>query len=125
MHAPRPARERCGVATYYELLGVDPAASTAELQRAYRARALELHPDVAGDEEAMRALNEAWHVLGNPSRRARYDHEIGMVAAARPGPPDALPPPTVPALRLTLWMMVVAVLFLIFIVTAYAGHVTP
>jgi curved DNA-binding protein CbpA len=116
------------VATYYEVLGVDPGASPAELQRAYRARALEVHPDTAGDDdEAMRALNEAWQVLRVPEHRARYDREVGLgtVGHRRPDEPAPLPPPAVPALRLTLWMVVVAVLFLIFVVTAYAGHVTP
>jgi hypothetical protein len=69
------------VATLYDTLGSTPASSQEELQQAYRRAARRLHPDVnpgAETEEAMRALNDAWAVLGDPDRRRRYDAQIGL-----------------------------------------------
>lgn len=56
------------------MLGVDPNASDAEVRRAYLALARRFHPDAnPGGEERMRAVNEAWAILGDRERRARYD----------------------------------------------------
>ena len=67
----------------YEVLGVQPSATDAEIHRAYVRLARRWHPDVNGGspeaEDRMRAVNEAWAVLGDPSRRARHDR-------ARPDP---------------------------------------
>ncbi|HVM54075.1 MAG TPA: J domain-containing protein [Acidimicrobiales bacterium] len=58
----------------YATLGVDPAATDAEIRRAYLALARRFHPDNNPDgEERMRAVNEAWAVLGDPDRRRRHD----------------------------------------------------
>jgi len=79
------------VTTLYALLGVEPGASTEELRRAYRARASALHPDrsagrsaaeIEADTAELARLNEAWRVLSDPGRRARYDADL----AARAGP---------------------------------------
>jgi hypothetical protein len=60
--------------TPYEVLGVDPKASDAEIRRAYVALARRFHPDAnPAGEERMRAVNEAWAILGDRERRARYD----------------------------------------------------
>jgi curved DNA-binding protein CbpA len=81
--------------THYEVLGVSPAASTDEIRAAYRRLARRHHPDAQPDadparaEEARRtmaALNAAWAVLGNPSRRHVYD--AGLGGAWRPLPPQ-------------------------------------
>lgn len=61
---------------YYEILGVDPHASSDEIRRAYRLLARESHPDVNRTPEASEAfkeINEAYQVLSNPGTRARYD----------------------------------------------------
>lgn len=61
---------------YYAILGVDRKASTEEIKRAYRRKARELHPDVNKSpraEEQFRDLNEAYEVLSDPEKRARYD----------------------------------------------------
>jgi curved DNA-binding protein CbpA len=77
------------VATYYDLLGVDPAATTEEIQRAYRRLARRHHPDVApdGDRATMAEINSAWAVLGDPARRRLYD--AGLREPAPPPPPFA------------------------------------
>ena len=79
--------------TFYELLGVAPTAGRDEVHRAYRAAARRLHPDAADDAgttAAMAALNEAWHVLSDPGRRAAYDRSL---LGPPPTPPPAGPRP--------------------------------
>lgn len=44
----------------FRLLGLNPSASWEEVERAYRAKAKRHHPDLGGDEDAMRALNAAY-----------------------------------------------------------------
>jgi len=61
---------------YYELLGVARDASHAEIKRAFRQLARELHPDVSGEPDAdrrFRAVAEAYEVLSDPERRRAYD----------------------------------------------------
>ena len=62
---------------YYEVLGVDKNASPDELKKAYRKLALQYHPDRnPGDKEAeekFKEAAEAYDVLSNPDKKARYD----------------------------------------------------
>lgn len=58
---PSPSPE--GVDLGYRMLGVSPSASWDEIERAYRRKAKVHHPDRGGDEDAMRALNEAYEQL--------------------------------------------------------------
>lgn len=61
---------------YYDILGVKPEATDAELKAAYRRLARKYHPDVskeAGAEEKFKAVNEAWEALKDPDRRTAYD----------------------------------------------------
>lgn len=62
---------------YYKILGVDRKASDDEIKRAYRKLALRYHPDRnAGDkqaEEKFKEINEAYQVLSDPEKRARYE----------------------------------------------------
>lgn len=62
---------------YYEVLGVGRDASEAEVKKAFRRLARELHPDVNPDdpeaEEKFKAAAEAYEVLSDPERRRTYD----------------------------------------------------
>ena len=92
----------------YQLLGVPRGASREEIAQAWRRRARAEHPDSRpGDAAApgrFRALAGAWHVLGDPARRAVYDQALAREqtpppvsrarepaawtpTARRPGPP--------------------------------------
>ena len=66
---------------YYEVLGVDKNATPEELKKAYRKLALQYHPDRnPGDKEAeekFKEAAEAYDVLSNPDKKARYD-QFGM-----------------------------------------------
>lgn len=62
--------------TFYEVLGVDPDATQAEITDAYRQRVLETHPDHNDDPDAVEAfkrVDAAETVLADESERARYD----------------------------------------------------
>ena len=65
------------MADYYELLGVSRETDSGSIKTAYRKLALKYHPDRnPGDaeaEETFKQLNEAYAVLSDPEKRARYD----------------------------------------------------
>ena len=62
---------------YYAILGVGQEATEAEIKKAYRRKALELHPDRnPGDaeaEERFKEITEAYGVLIDPVKRRQYD----------------------------------------------------
>ena len=62
---------------YYDILGVSKSASTAEIKKAYRKKAIAYHPDKnPGDTEAEKKFKqaaEAYEVLGDEQKRAQYD----------------------------------------------------
>ena len=61
---------------YYEILGVSKEATTEEIRKAFQQKARKLHPDVnkAPDaEERFKEVSEAYAVLSDPDKRARYD----------------------------------------------------
>ena len=65
---------------YYEVLGVVKTATPEEIRSVFRKKAREYHPDVAKDKvkgaEKFKELNEAYEVLSDPAKRAKYD-EMG------------------------------------------------
>ena len=76
---------------YYEVLGVERNANADEIKKAYRKAAIKYHPDKnPGDKEAeekFKEAAEAYDVLSNPDKRARYDQfgHAGMSGAAGSG----------------------------------------
>lgn len=76
---------------YYSILGVPKTATEEEVKKAFRKKAHEHHPDKKGGDEAkFKEINEAYQVLGNKERRARYDqfgsaYENGQAGGARGG----------------------------------------
>jgi hypothetical protein len=113
----------------YATLGVPRTASRDEIARAYRRLAKRYHPDAgATPSPTMGRINDAWHVLSDTGRRARWDrlhpptiagpaHWTGSGAGmpvgsgvgrarAVPRPPD---PPTPASFRDSPWMAVAAV----------------
>jgi|SRR5450432_1119145 curved DNA-binding protein len=78
---------------YYDILGVKPDASDAEIKSAYRKRARKFHPDVSkepGGEEKFKAANEAYEALKDPAKRRAYDQL--RASGYKPGD-DFHPPP--------------------------------
>lgn len=90
--------------SYYELLGVQRTATEEELKKAYRRKALELHPDRNfGDEEkatkTFAEVQAAYEVLSDPQERAWYDsHESSILRGDTAGGEDV---PTYQNVRMT------------------------
>lgn len=71
----------------YEILGLGKSATSAEIKKAYRKKALEYHPDrnKAADAEAkFKEVNEAYEVLSNPQKKQTYD-QFGHAAFDQSG----------------------------------------
>jgi len=102
MTAPR--RNQQPSPDLYQLLGVDPCASSAEITRAYRRLARRHHPDVdtaPGAAQRFAEITRAYRVLSDPRARARYDASRAPRRTRPPsGPPhDAWSPWTIGRVR--------------------------
>jgi len=82
----------------YAVLGLDPAVSDGEIRAAYTRQAARVHGGGANSVAALRQLNVAYEVLGNPARRVDYDRlrlsqasVPDQVAPVRPGVKNAAP----------------------------------
>ena len=113
----------------YDVLGVASWASDDELRSAHRRAVRALHPDsrdasIPADEAdaALRLVNEAWEVLGDPGRRSAYHDalEIGGGRVDGEGWRDG-PNGLHGRAGFPWWIVVLAVLLVIFVFTAYAG----
>lgn len=58
---------------YYEILGVGKKATKAEIKKAFRNLSKKHHPDVGGDEEEFKRIQEAYETLSDDKKRAAYD----------------------------------------------------
>jgi molecular chaperone DnaJ len=59
---------------YYKILGVDKNASQDDIKKAFKKQAMQHHPDRQGGNEAkFKEVNEAYQVLSDADKRARYD----------------------------------------------------
>ena len=108
--------------TPYEVLGVPPDATVDEIRSAYRRLVRDLHPDTrspdldpAAADEALRRVRLAWEALTDPH---------ASVAWPAPAADDLQPTERhVGVRRFPWWIVAIAVLMAIFIITAYAGSV--
>ena len=86
---------------YYEILGVSRNASEDDLKKAFRKLAFEFHPDRNKDKDAekkFKEINEAYQVLSDQEKRARYDQfghaglsgNGGCLLYTSPSPRDGL-----------------------------------
>jgi molecular chaperone DnaJ len=62
---------------YYEILGIDKSATAEQIKKAYRKKAIEYHPDKnpgnKDAEENFKVAAEAYEILSDPDKKARYD----------------------------------------------------
>ena len=119
---------------HYRTLGVSKDALAGEIRAAHRALARRHHPDLVADpadraraERRMATINGAWHVLGDPVRRAEYDESRRPPVPRPQSAPEhrsdafqdvAVSPAVGCALRIGPVILAVGLLFAILIVTA-------
>ncbi|GMV99989.1 MAG: hypothetical protein AMXMBFR84_11280 [Candidatus Hydrogenedentota bacterium] len=58
-----PATGKSDLELCYRILGVSPTSAWEEIEKAYRRKAKQFHPDLGGDEDMMRAVNEAYAMI--------------------------------------------------------------
>ncbi len=75
---------------YYQILGVNRSASTADIQKAYREMARKHHPDLNPDDkkakEKFQTVQRAYEVLSDPQKRELYDRYGSSFESAAAGP---------------------------------------
>jgi hypothetical protein len=84
---------------YYDILGIGPRAEPEVTKAAYIALARKYHPDTGGSGQRMKELNEAYEILSDPQKKARYGiccrQKSGESSNYQPHrePPSRPPPP--------------------------------
>ena len=110
---------------YYAILGAAETASQDEIERLYKRLAMQHHPDLGGDAEKMKAINEAYQVLGNAATRRLHDSRVprsgdALSAVVPPlSPPSAILPDTVPGRLVGAALFLLAGLVFLFFVRIY------
>lgn len=93
-HLPKK-RMRAQMNTLYDLLGVGPDATFAQIELGFR-RSLEAHRDPSRERGHLQAIKAAYGVLSSPVRREFYDHKLN----ARHGEKRAAPDNNFPAFNM-------------------------
>ena len=110
---------------YYATLGAEKTASQNQIERLYKRLAKQHHPDRGGDAERMKAINEAYRVLGNEDLRRSYDSQIPesvetLRSVSPPlSPPSTLLPDTVSGRLMGAALFLLAGLTFLFLVRIY------
>jgi DnaJ domain len=123
---------------YYSILGAQETSSQDKIERLYKRLAKRHHPDRGGDAEEMKAINEAYRVLGNAATRRAYDlrrsydsrhqrSDDALSAVDEPfsavesplSPVSALLPDTVPGRLVGALFILLAGLVFLFLVKIY------
>lgn len=82
-----------GIATYYDVLGLQPSCSPDDIKSAYRRLAFKSHPDQGGDAVLFQMVQRAYDCLSDPAKRRQYDKSLvvgqrdnapGQPASSRP-----------------------------------------
>src|SRR3954453_10443411 len=79
-----------GSRDYYDVLGVPRGADEEEIRRAYRQLARQYHPDInkePGADQRFKEISEAYEVLRDPEKRARFDRLGANWRGGPQGPP--------------------------------------
>lgn len=58
---------------YYSILGVQRNASSEEIKKAYKKKAMQHHPDRGGDANTFQKIQEAYETLSDPAKKQQYD----------------------------------------------------
>jgi len=75
------------MANYYEILGIDKSATTAQIRTAYKKKAMRYHPDhnlgSKEAEEMFKIVNEAYRTLSNTVKKSHYDAQLNFTYSTR------------------------------------------
>ena len=115
---------RDGERDHYATLGAGRDEAREEIERRYKRLARLHHPDRGGDEEEMKAVNEAWRVLGDADARRDYDarrprRPSTPYAAHRPVSSPGAKADPVSGRIVGAWLCLFAGLVLLFMVKAH------